>query len=239
MKSQAEPVSQLRHIPIRDNREPLVDFRKEVPGLLLDRPRFNYRRETLVRISVAKMLYEANEATPKGYRLAIVEGWRPPLIQKRMHQSIRQFFRERHPEYDERRLSRLVNQFTAPMDKRVPPPHTTGGAVDVFLVNDRGEPYDMHSPYGNTDTKSFFHDASGLDSEVQRNRQILREAMSSTALTNYPSEYWHWSYGDQGWAYRGDHDYALYGPIEPAGWQPAPGDDTDEPLIFLPNGPES
>ena len=46
--------------------------------------------------------------------------------------------------------------------------------------------------------------------------------MSSTGLTNYPSEYWHWSYGDQGWAYRGGHPAALYGMIEPPGWTTQP-----------------
>ncbi len=231
--SPAEPVSQLRHVPIHDNGEPMVDFTKECPDLLLDRPRFNYRRETLVRASVATMLFKANEATPKGYRLAIVEGWRPPLIQRRMYASIHAWFKERNPDWNDRHLTRVVNQYTAPMDRRVPPPHTTGGAVDVFLVNDRGEPFDMHSPFEPTDSKAFNHFASGLDPEVQKHRQILREAMASSELTNYPSEYWHWSYGDQGWAYRGGHPAALYGSFEPPGWTPAPQDDAEEPLIFL------
>jgi len=179
------------------------------------------------------MLDKANKATPKGYRLAIIEGWRPPLIQRRMYAAVRKFYGEKNPQWSERYLTRFVNQFTAPMDLRVPPPHSTGGAVDVFLVNDRGEPYDMHSPHKPTDSRYFMHDALGLDPEVEKHRQILREAMSSTELTNYPSEYWHWSYGDQGWAYRGDHPHALYGAIEPPDWKPAPEDDTDEPLIFL------
>ena len=46
-------------------------------------------------------------------------------------------------------------------------------------------------------------------------RALLRGAMARSGLTNYPAEWWHWSYGDQAWAYRGGHPAALYGAIEP------------------------
>ena len=39
----------------------------------------------------------------------------------------------------------------------------------------------------------------------------LGAALLEGGLTNYPSEYWHWSYGDQGWAYRTGANQALYG----------------------------
>jgi D-alanyl-D-alanine dipeptidase len=57
--------------------------------------------------------------------------------------------------------------------------------------------------------------------------------MLGAGITNYPSEYWHWSYGDQGWAYRGGEPNALYGAITPAGWTPAPEDESDEALKFV------
>jgi D-alanyl-D-alanine dipeptidase len=128
----------------------------------------------------------------------------------------------------------VVNQFTAPMNQRVPPPHTTGGALDVFLVDDRGKAYDMHSPFKSTDHACFALDAAGLSEEARKHREILREALETTELTNYPSEYWHWTYGDQGWAYRGDHPAAFYGAIEPEGWTIAPEDDVEDPLVFFP-----
>ena len=54
--------------------------------------------------------------------------------------------------------------------------------------------------------------------------------MLGTGITNYPSEFWHWSYGDQGWAYRGGHPHALFAAITPDDYQPDPADLTDEPL---------
>src|SRR5579884_612076 len=84
--SPAEPVSELRRISIRDNGEPLVNFLELCPDLRLDRPRFNYRRETLLRQSAAERLCRANERLlRKGLRIQVIEGWRAPLIQRRMY----------------------------------------------------------------------------------------------------------------------------------------------------------
>ena len=32
-------------------------------------------------------------------------------------------------------------------------------------------------------------------------------------LVNYPTEWWHWSYGDRYWALISGADAALYGPV--------------------------
>src|SRR2546423_5092 len=94
--SPAEPVTELRRVKIVECGEEMVDFLKFCPGLLLDKPRFKYRRETLVRRSVAEMLCEANRRIPRGYRLAIIEGWRPPYIQRRMYRFVWDRFAAEH-----------------------------------------------------------------------------------------------------------------------------------------------
>ena len=231
--SAAEPVSALRYVPIRESGEVLVDFLALCPKLVLDRPRFHYRRETLLRKSVAEKLCVAANALPDGFMLAIIEGWRPPYIQRRMYRTVWEMFAKDHPEWSDTKLRRTVNRFTAPLDSRVPPPHTTGGAVDVVLADESGKMVDQNSPYDWLDPHGFPSDAPNLNPEARRHRDILAAALSSSGLTNYPSEYWHWSYGDQGWAYRGNYPNALYGPTQPPGWTPAPADDVDEALEFL------
>ncbi len=227
-------MSSLRYIPIRESGEELVDFLALCPLLVLDRPRFHYRRETVVRKTVAEKLCLAAQALPVGFRLAIIEGWRPPYIQRRMYRTVWEMFAKDHPDWSDTKLRRTVNRFTAPLDPRVPPPHTTGGAVDLVLADGSGKMLDQNSPYDRLDPHGFPFDAPSLSESARRHRTILAEALSSSGLTNYPSEYWHWSYGDQGWAYRGGHPSALYGAIQPHGWAPAPEDDVDEVLEFLP-----
>src|SRR5207245_224311 len=86
--SRSEPITALRHVPIVECGEELVDFLELCPDLRLDRARFDYRRETKLRLSAAKMLCEANRRLPAGYRLSVVEGWRAPHIQKRMYMAV-------------------------------------------------------------------------------------------------------------------------------------------------------
>lgn len=230
----AEPVTALRHVPIVDNGEPLVNFLEVCPDLIMDVPRFEYRRETLVRESVAGMLCKANAWLMKqGYRLAIVEGWRPLHIQKRMHLGILKRFRERNPDWSDVKLRRTANQYTAPLHGRVPPPHSTGGAVDLQLASIDGVIQDHVSPYELFDTKCYHFAAPGLSDTARKHRQLLWDALTPTGMTNYPSEYWHWTYGDQGWAYRGGHPHALYSSVTPDGYEPEPRDVVDEPLILL------
>lgn len=230
----AEPVSQLRTVPILECGEALVSFLDLDPELRLDRPRFDYRRETVLRQSVAEKLVRANRTLlAQGYRLQVIEGWRPPFIQRRMYRAIWRQFTELHPDWSETKLKRVVNQFSAPMDRRVPPPHTTGAAVDLALYTPDGVPADMQSPYAHNDHRSFPFAAPNLLPEVRANRDRMRDALEAEGLTNYPSEFWHWSYGDQGWAYRGGHDAAIYAAIEPPDWRPCPEDDVDAPLTFL------
>lgn len=213
-----EPVSALRHIPSHDNGEPLVPFLELCPRIYWEprHPVFEYHRYQVARQSVAEMLCKAAHSLPDGLRLAVVEGWRPPEIQRQMHAATRERLRREHPDWTPQHLSRTANRFSAPMDLRVPPPHTTGGAVDVHLVDPDGKLLDFYSPYALMDARGARMNARGLSPEASRNRGILRAALEATGLTNYPSEWWHWSYGDQGWAYRGEHPAALYAAIQPA-----------------------
>lgn len=214
-----EPVSAMRPIPIRDNGEPLVDFIELCPDLFWvpRHPVFDYHRFRLNRLSVARMLCAAASRLPAGLRLAVVEGWRPPEIQRQMHRATRERLRRENPDWSAQKLGRTANRFSAPMDRHAPPPHTTGGAVDVHLVDAAGEILDFVSPYTLMDPHGAPAAAPRLTPEARRNRELLQEAMSSAGFTNYAAEWWHWSYGDQGWAYRGGHAEAVYAAIEPEG----------------------
>lgn len=226
----SEPVSLLKQIPIQDNGEPLVDFLEYCPELVISPPYFTYRRERSARLGLAQRLCQANLNLPKGLKLTILECWRAPHIQRRMYQATYKKFRDLNPDWSESKLVRVAEQFSAPESEVVPPPHSTGGAVDLGLIGADGEPLDMVSPFEHDHPACFLTAAKGLSDTARKNRQILREALEPTGLTNYPSEFWHWSYGDQGWAFRGQHAAAIYGRIMPEGWTPDPADLVEGPL---------
>lgn len=226
----AEPVTDLKRIAIVDNGEPLVDYLALCPDLIIARPRWSYTRASYLREGVAKMLCKAAQSLPDGYRLAVLEGWRPEYIQKRMYLSSWQRWKERHPEWSDVQLRRVVNRFTAPLHGKVPPPHSTGAAFDLVLANQEGWELDMISPFEMFDPRAYETYAPGLSQEAMTNRRILIESLESAGLTNYPSEWWHWSYGDQGWAYRTGASHAIYGKTTPLDWPGIVSEMVEEPL---------
>lgn len=230
--SVAEPVTELKAVPIIENNEKLVDVVQECPKILLDLPRFHYRRETYLRESVAVRLCRAATRLPNGYTLLLIEGWRAPHIQHRMYLAVWNRFAEAHPDWSASHLKKVVNRFSAPMNPSVPPPHITGGALDISLGDAHGNPVDLRSPYEWRDSRGYLLKARGLSAEAERNRMILHDALAAEDITNYPAEFWHYSHGDQGWAYRGSHPAAKYGPIEPDNFSPPAEDLVDEPLVF-------
>lgn len=226
----SEPISVTRHIPIEEVGEPLVSF-LGIEGLVFDRPYFKYERVAYARASVVEMLAQAAALLVRqGFQLGVIEGWRPLHIQRRMNLTARRLFQARNPDWPASTVARMANRLSAPVVKGAPPPHLTGGAVDVRLLHVDGSPADMVSPYDPDDVRVYSSAVRGLSSVAQRHREAMFSAMAETGLTNYPSEYWHWTYGDQGWAYRGGHPAALYGFAAPEGYVAPAEEMTDEPL---------
>jgi zinc D-Ala-D-Ala dipeptidase len=206
-----ETVEELKHIPIRDNGEPLVDFVKFGIHFSPRHPVFPFPRVHLLRQGVVQRLCEAQRRLPSGIYMVIVEGYRPLEVQKMQFQANFRRFQSLFPKMPPDELRLLVEDFSAPPDhEHVPPPHTTGGAFDVFLENETGEQMDMSSPYAMDDHEGAAFDAPHLSDEARRNRDILCDALQPTGITNYRGEWWHWSYGDQGWAHRGGFEAAVY-----------------------------
>ncbi|MCL6630013.1 MAG: hypothetical protein K6U00_10480, partial [Armatimonadetes bacterium] len=48
-----------------------------------------------------------------------------------------------------------------------------------------------------------------------KNRQLLLDIMLEAGFSNYPGEWWHYSYGDSAWALRVGAPCALYGAVNP------------------------
>jgi D-alanyl-D-alanine dipeptidase len=53
-----------------------------------------------------------------------------------------------------------------------------------------------------------------LSRQAQANRQLLATAMITADFVNYPSEWWHCSYGDRYLAVISDEPHAIYGTVE-------------------------
>lgn len=104
----------------------------------------------------------------------------------------------------------------------MPPPHSTGAAVDVTLVDEEGEAIAMGSPIDEMSPRSYpdYFSDSPSDCIFHHNRQILKQAMTKAEFQQHPNEWWHYSYSDQLWAWLNNQTnlgttlIAQYGRVE-------------------------
>lgn len=204
-KGRPEPISALNRIRELENGEPLVDLREFAPSVII------YRPQTIpyCRLTVAKMVEQAANNLPEGYRLGVTDAWRPIERQQRIYDRMYAFAKATFPERDHTALRRTVCQWVAPTDQKAPPGHCTGAALDVYLLNSRGKRLDVSSPYDRFKAARTY--TIGLTPRAYRQRMLLVETMLGVGFSNCRDEWWHYSFGDAGWAVRLGLDTCIYG----------------------------
>jgi len=222
-----------RAVPIKESYEPMVEIPKEFlrftphPYQKLGAP-YGKKSPFYLRKSVVILLEKAQkrlQREKRGYRVKIFDAFRPIDVQRFMM------------EYDKERVSieryevsfthllktqqsevkNVVSHFWSPIERDValsPPPHSTGGALDLTLVDESGVMLDMGSEIDELTEASradFFH---GTRTEYEKNRELLKDVMTNVGFTQLPTEWWHFSYGDQIWAVDKAKERAIYGVVD-------------------------
>jgi D-alanyl-D-alanine dipeptidase len=199
-------------IPVVDCGEPLLDVRSQ--ELLLVDPReqdrsgdFAYLRE-----GVLARLIDAQKLLPDGIRLLFIEGYRPPALQREYFQEYAEELRRANPQWPSEQVRDAASRYVSPPEIA---PHSAGSAVDLTLATADGRELDMGSRVNAGPEESdgaCYTAAHDIGAGARANRQILSEALTAAGLVNYPTEWWHWSYGDRYWALATGAAHAVYGP---------------------------
>ena len=211
-----EDQHELDAVEICDNGEPWVDFLALCPRLVLapQHPVFEFPRVHLLRETVAKKLCEAAHNLPPHLTFHVVEGYRPIEVQRAMFSHATEEARRRFPDWSDDKLRIEAGRYSAPPDAITPPPHTTGAAFDITIVDENELELDFISPFEMLDVRGAAMNARWLSETAQNNRALLNRVLEAQGLTNYVDEWWHWSYGDNGWALRVGATHAIYDSIE-------------------------
>jgi zinc D-Ala-D-Ala dipeptidase len=104
---------------------------------------------------------------------------------------------------------------------QTPPPHSTGAAVDLTLVDATGKVIDMGSAIDELSPRSGAdYYANQAELPYHNSRQLLRDVMCGVGFRRHLEEWWHFSLGDQMWAWlsnqesASDQFTARYGRVE-------------------------
>ncbi len=182
-----------------------------------------------LREEVVKRLIKVNDFLKlknNSFSLLIYDSWRPIEVQEFMFNraftseckklgidpSLKDM--ERYPQ-----VKKKVEKFWAypSFDERCPPPHSTGGALDITLADEYGNIINMGSDIDQMDEKSkpdFYQNIKNEEAIIWNyRRNLLKEIMIKYEFVQHPNEWWHFSYGDQLWAWKNKKPNALYGKI--------------------------
>ena len=181
------------------------------------------------REEVVKKLIKVNDylkTKNKSFHLLIYDSWRPIEVQefmfkraftlecKRLNIGIPIKNMQSYP-----LIIKKVEKYWAypSFDEKCPPPHSTGGALDVSLADKYGNLVEMGGEIDQMDETSkpdFYKNVDEREAIMwNKRRNLLKEIMIEFGFVQHPNEWWHFSYGDQLWAWKSKKENALYGKV--------------------------
>ncbi|MER5933559.1 M15 family metallopeptidase [Streptomyces sp. NPDC002054] len=202
-------------IPVAECGERLVDVRRDGGSLLVDTRKqdpadaFAHLRE-----GVLERLLTAQAMLPPGLRLLFVEGYRPPSLQREYFEEYAGRLRDIHTQWSDEQIHAAASRYVSPPDIA---PHSAGAAVDLTLADAGGRELDlgtrMNADPEESNGACYTH-AVNISENARANRKLLGAVLTAAGLVNYPTEWWHWSFGDRYWALITKEAAARYGPKE-------------------------
>ncbi|WP_370132447.1 M15 family metallopeptidase [Streptacidiphilus sp. EB103A] len=205
---------QVAAIGLHECGEALVDVR-EHGGIEVDhRKQDTSGAFAHVRQGLLDRLLHAQSLLPGGMRLLFVEGYRPPALQRRYFEDYADELRASNPGWSARQIREATSRFVSPPEIA---PHSAGAAIDLTLLDGTGHEVDMGTRMNASPEESdgaCYTQAPTIPAQAQANRAELGRALSAAGLVNYPTEWWHWSFGDRYWALMTGQPTAPYGPVD-------------------------
>lgn len=226
VKSYLKALLIIMTIPIFENGEPLelLNPAEFACHPLYFKNGYTDVSEIKLRSGVIAKLRKVNEKLKQisDYQLKIYDGFRPVALQEKMYNQTYEKFKIERPELSENELAELTNVYWAfpSRDPLAPPPHNTGGAVDLTLLDKEKKEIEMGTEVDDLTPKAFtnFFAENGKTEKkadlYHSNRMLLKDVMEEVGFKNYPEEWWHFDCGNQEWAALAGEEKAIYGSAE-------------------------
>jgi zinc D-Ala-D-Ala dipeptidase len=146
------------------------------------------------------------------WRIKIFDAYRPVAVQAFMVEHTKhELAKEQNidisnPDQEQKLMAQVYEFWAEPsLNPATPPPHSTGAAVDVTLVNENDCEIDMGGKIDEISDRSipnYYQLATDLNQmEFAQRRHLLKYCMDNEGFHQHPNEWWHFSFGDQMWCY--------------------------------------
>jgi len=196
-----------RDAPIEGIDEPLVPVR-DIGGRVHDMPMYHAAGlpgaldRGWVRAGVAERLARVAAGLPDGVSLVVWDGYRPLETQRHLFNTYVDELAVVHQDWPGDALEDAAARFVTPPSRSnvAPPPHLTGGAVDLTLGDGDGVPLDLGTDFDAFVPEAAVHAVEGREGPVRDRRRLLYWSMAAEGFTAYVEEWWHFDHGDQFWS---------------------------------------
>lgn len=183
---------------------------KRYRDYIAEHPEYN---AVYVRSELAARLQAAASALDDKYRLVIRAGHRPIEVQRRILIDCASDYKQDNPDVTDEEALEHAREFVSDPDLTLPP-HVCGAAVDVDVLDTTTEHLLDFGSKLNDDTEKSYLYYSNLTDEQKNNRLMLVTVMLDAGLASCMPEWWHFSYGDQIWAWFYGEENSLYSPVD-------------------------
>jgi len=199
---------------------------QSITGHITNSPIVKVRPAILQLLTIAQRLLN-NCPETCNLQIVVVDGYRTLETQNKLFQRFYEFMRSKYQSWTPQQLSvecqRKVS-ISPSLDvlPHAPPPHSTGGSIDVILV----KKYDEHGkalidPFDDywleqamVDFGASFDEMMDPEYEAERSftrfitknsealqhRQLLYHLLTGLGFSNYHEEFWHFDFGNQFWS---------------------------------------
>jgi zinc D-Ala-D-Ala dipeptidase len=196
-----------RDIAISPVDEPLVPVADLGPRIVED-PRYiamglpGALPSCWVRQGLGERLRRASESLPEGLVLRVWDGWRSIATQASLFTSYVDDLAAQFPHMERAELEQVARPYVTPPDPghHAPPPHLTGGAVDLTLATADGQELDLGTGFDAFVPEAGAAALEDIDMPARAHRRLLFHALTAQGLTAYVEEWWHFDFGNQFWA---------------------------------------
>lgn len=166
-----------------------------------------------VRGELVPRVQQAALSLPDPYQLVIRAGHRPIDVQRRLLRECVADYKRDNPGVTDDEALEHARDFVSDPDITLPP-HVCGAAVDVELFDKAEQKYlDFGSRMSDDNERSFLY-FQDLTDDQKTNRLLLTTTMLDAGFASCKTEWWHFSYGDQLWAWFYGEKNSLYSPID-------------------------
>lgn len=229
-------------IPIEDCGETLIPIPLEIFSVETPHPYeklgANYQGKSpyYLRETVVKSLIKAQDYLHQikpNWQIKIFDAFRPLAIQKFMvDHTFQELLNIKNLDLSQLSSSQIdalwqevYTIWAIPNhDPKTPPPHSTGAAIDITLINETGNTVEMGGEIDELSQRSqpnyYAHNSTPQGQIYHQNRELLNQVMKKAGFRRHLGEWWHFSLGDQMWVWLGLQEgnktvtVARYGRVE-------------------------